>query len=118
MRKLIYVFFLLFGMVIYGQETVRKDFNYVTFYQNGKWGTPQRALTTVIFDVYNRNIIIYKASGKKEIYRQITSAEESDFLKTAKVLDERGNEAVLSLDHRGSLVMLSYSEDQMVMFSQ
>ena len=122
MRRLVYIVFLFLGTLLYGQtDKFRRDYNYVSFYRDGKWGEWEKGRNTIVFNAnVSNDIIIYKASGDKEVYRKISKIEKGknkdgiDY-QSVELVDEEGNEPVLVLYDSGTLKFV-YDENFQIQF--
>lgn len=124
MRRL-FIICLMFisGLVFSQKEQFKMQFNYVSVYRNGKWGETEQATNTFVFNVNNNsNILLYKASGKRETFTSVSNVIEEKTDKGYKyqaigLLDEEGNEVLLLLYEHG-ILKLVYSEDLQIQFDQ
>ena len=122
MRKLVYIVFLFLGTLLYGQtDKFRRDYNYVSFYRDGKWGKWEEGRNTIVFNANaNNDIVIYKASGDKEVYRKISNIEkgknkDGKNYQSLVLVDEEGDELVLFLYDSGTLKFV-YDENLQIQF--
>lgn len=122
MRKVVYVVFLFLGVMLYGQsDRFRRDYNYVSLYKNGKWGEWKEGKNTFVFNANDNNdIVVYMASGEKEVFRKVTKVEKDknnsgEKYQALGLIDEEGGELVLMLYDNGSLKLV-YSEDYQIQF--
>lgn len=86
-------------------NTFRADYSRWVYYDAEKksWGEIQYAQTTFVFNAYSNNdIVIYWASGKKEIFRRISNITENvnsdgEKYQISTILTEEGDEWYLGL---------------------
>lgn len=109
----------------YSQDNFRRDYTYVSIYQDGVWSESNEGDNTFVFNANERNDIIhYTNSGKKYLYRKLSGIEEGYTeddnrykYQLVMVLDDDGNEIILQLfDDDDIGLKLILSEDLMIQF--
>jgi hypothetical protein len=94
-------------------ESFRSDFSVVYIYdpETEKWGEGNRGSNTFVFNANDNNdVIMYYASGKKEVLRKISAVSEGTDKKNRKyqgieLLDEKGSEVMLFLYEDGDVLL-------------
>lgn len=123
--KLLFIsVFLLGSITLSAQENFRRDYFYISVYENGEWSESEEGDNTFVFNANARgDIFHYTASGKKWVYRKLSDPEEGytdetyEHYQVLVILDEKGNEVILQLfDNKEIGLKLIFNADFMIQF--
>lgn len=124
MRRLFIICLMFISGLVYSQkEQFKMQFNYVSYYKNGKWSKVMEGKNTFVFNVGNGNdILLYSANNKREIFTKVSEIREGktddgEGYQVLDLLDEEGNEVLLFLYDIG-ILKLVYDEDFQIQFDQ
>ena len=73
MKTLLTILLLFVCEISYSQDVFRRDYNHVSFYEDGEWGVWKDASVSVVFNINNNNDIrIYYPNGDEVVFRKIS----------------------------------------------
>ena len=95
----------------YSQDIFRKDYNHVSFYEDGEWGEWKDASVSVVFNINNNDIRLYYPNGDEVVFRKISKEYQ-----VVRVLDEKGGECYIQVFDVFMKIM--YSKNYMIQLNE
>ena len=122
MKTLLTIFLLFVCGISYSQDVFRRDYNHVTFYEDGKWGEWKDTSVSVVFNINNNgDIRLYYPSGEEVVFRSISrvikdKTSDGREYQAVKVLSDKGYECYIQVFD--DFMKIMYSKNFMIQLNE